>query len=265
MPDSKGMPVILAAVPGNKSEQRCAVQNSHVDNNIFLATMYAMPVAVMFKDVSYADMLQDFSCEIEAGGRVLIVTAREEESTVLTRLMAGLLMPEQGSIAVFGNSIRDATPEQLIQARLKLGIIPFNGGLVSNLKMWENIFLPYDYHIGKSKPADDELASDYLNKLACTGKHMAFPAHLSLFEKRVTAFTRSAIMQPDIMIYCNTLERISKQDQSRFASVLDEFHEEKTGRTSIYLSSTSALPVQSAFDAVLYVHSQNTATIGTVT
>ena len=91
---------------------------------------------------------------------------------------------------------------------------------------------------------------------------MAFPAHLSLYEKRVAAFTRAAIMQPDIMIYCNTFERISKPEQVRLAAVLDGFHIEKTDRTSIYLASTTDLPVQSEFDNVLYIHPQkNTGTV----
>ena len=224
--------------------------------------MCLMSVAVMFKDVSYSDMLHDFSCEIAAGKRVLIVTAREEESTVLTRLMAGVFKPEQGTIVVSGNSTGESTAENLVLMRLTLGIVSFHGGLVSNLKMWENIFLPYYYHTGRSKPSDDELAINYLNTLNCSGKQMAFPAHLSLYEKRVAAFTRAAIMQPDIMIYCNTFERISKPEQIRLASVLDEFHTEKVDRTSVYLASTTDLPVQSEFDNVLYIHPQkNTGTV----
>jgi len=215
-----------------------------------------MPVAVIFRDVSYTDVLTDFSCEIETGERVLIVTAREEESTAVTRLLSGFLMPERGSIVVSGNSNAEATVEQLMLARTKLGIIPFHGGLISNLKMWENIFLPYYYHTGKPEPEDDELASNYLKKLNCSGKHLAFPAHLSLYEKRVAAFTRAAIMKPDIMIYCNVLERISKSDQTSLASVLDEFHTKKTGRTSIYLASTTELPLQSNFSSVIHVHPQ---------
>jgi len=237
------------------------VSNSHVDNNIFPATMYDMSVAVTFMDVCYSDILHNFSCEIESGARVLVVTAREEESTVLTRLMAGLFKPEKGSIAVFGTSTGEATAEKLMDSRRKLGIVTFHGGLVSNLKMWENIFLPFYYHTGKPKPLDDKLAVNYLDKLNCSEKHKLFPAHLSLFEKRVAAFTRAAIMKPDIMIYCNTFDRISNPEQVLFASVLDAFHTEKTDRTSIYLASTTDLPFQSDFDKVLYIHpEQNSGT-----
>jgi phospholipid/cholesterol/gamma-HCH transport system ATP-binding protein len=215
-----------------------------------------MSAAITFRNVSYSDVLNDFSCEIETGQRVLVVTAREEESTVLTRLAAGLLMPEQGAIEVFGNSTSDAPLEHQVKSRIELGIIPFNGGLVSNLKMWENIFLPHFYHRGIPDPEVDELADNYLTRLNCSAKHTAFPAHLSIFEKRAAAFTRAAIMKPDVMIYCNTLERISKSDQARLATVMNEFHSEKADRTSIYLSSTAELSVQADFDAVLYIHPQ---------
>jgi len=250
------MPHFILIVKEVENTLNPPISNSHVDNSLFQANMYRMSVAVMFRDVSYSNVLRDFSSEIEEGERVLIVTAREEESTALTRLLTGFLMPEQGSIVISGNSTAEATPEQLMQTRIRMGIIPFQGGLVSNLKMWENIFLPYYYHTGKPKPEDDELALNYLKKLNCSEKHLAFPAHLSLYEKRVAAFTRAAIMQPDIMIYCNTLERISELDQASLASVLDDFHTEKTGRTSIYLASTTELPLQSNFSSVIYIHPQ---------
>lgn len=221
--------------------------------------MYAMPVAVTFRNVSFSDILLDFSCEIEAGSRALIVTATEEESIAVKRLMAGLLMPEQGSVVVFGITTSESAPDTLMQIRRKMGIIPYHGGLVSNLKMWENIFLPYYYHIGDPQPADDAAAANYLNRLHCNGKHMSFPAHLSVFEKRAAAFTRAAIMQPDIMIYCNTLERISKTERACLAEVINDFHTGKAGRTSIYLSSSADFPVQPDFDYVLYIHPQKSA------
>lgn len=222
-----------------------------------------MSIAVTFRNVNYSDILHDFSFEIEAGWRVLIVTAREEESTVFIRLMSGFLMPEEGSVVVLENSTKETSQEKMMLTRRKLGIIPYNGGLVSNLKLWENIFLPYYYHTGKSKPADDEYALNCLSTLDCAEKRKSLPAHLSLFEKRATAFTRAAIMQPDIMIYCNTLDRISKQERTCLSSVLDEYHGEKAGRTSIYLTSATDSYVQSDFDAVHYIHPEKST--GTVT
>ncbi len=222
-----------------------------------------MSNAVTFKDVCYSDIVLDFSCEINVGDRALIVTAGEEESAVLTRLITGMSVPEQGLVALFGETTAELSPDKLTLVRRKLGIIPFNGGLVSNLKMWENIFLPYYYHVGVPVPVDEKLAIKYLNKLNCTGNYMAFPAHLSLFEKRVAAFTRAATMRPDIMIYCNTLERISKSEQACLAAVMDEFHLEKAGRTSIYMGSSADLAVQLKFDAVLHLHPHKNA--GSVT
>lgn len=222
-----------------------------------------MSNAVTFKDVCYSDTVLDFSCEITIGDRALIVTAGEEESAVLTRLITGLTVPEQGVVALFGETTAELSPDKLTLTRRKLGIIPFHGGLVSNLKMWENIFLPYYYHVGVPVPVDEKLAMKYLNKLNCTGNYMAFPAHLSLFEKRVAAFTRAATMRPDIMLYCNTLERISKSEQASLAAVMAGFHLEKAGRTSIYLGFSADLADQLEFDAVLHLHPHKNA--GSVT
>lgn len=215
-----------------------------------------MSIPLRFSDVGYSDMLRNFSCEIEAGSKVLIVTSREEESTLLLRLISGSRLPEQGSVFVQGRSTKETSPEELMLVRRTLGILPFNGGLISNLKMWDNIFLPFYFHKGKSESVVDETVLNYLQKMNCSGKQMALPAHLSLYEKRVAAFIRAAIMQPDIMIYCNTLEVISKTERTQFSTILKEFHTERADRTSIFLTSASELPVKSDFDAVLYTNSQ---------
>ncbi|OGU09273.1 MAG: hypothetical protein A2X82_11840 [Geobacteraceae bacterium GWC2_55_20] len=162
-----------------------------------------------------------------------------------------MIQPDSGSINVLGFSLTDATSEILMNLRLKVGIVPFSGGLVSNLKVWENIFLPMTYHFGEPAVQSQESARNYLDELGYKGKRMVLPAHLSLFEKRVVAFIRAAIMKPEMMLYCNSLEKISTTEQSMLLTVINRFHAEMEERTSIvFASTTDAVDIHS-FDNVI--------------
>lgn len=213
-----------------------------------------MSTAVLFDKVNYSDLLDDFSFKINIGTRVLVITASEEESFLLAGLMIGLTPLDSGSINISGCSVSESNQEVLLQLRSKIGIVPSVGGLVSNLKVWENIFLPYLYHFGKPTPLDEDIAENYLKELNYTGRRMVLPAHLTLYEKRVVAFIRSAVMNPDLMLYCNTLEKLSPQQQTGLSNVINRFHSESFTRTSIFFASSADAISTYEFDTVISVH-----------
>lgn len=215
-----------------------------------------MPIAVSFDNLNYSGLLNGFSCKIMSGTRVLIITAREEESALMAGLMTGLTLPESGSVSISGITIAERNRDALLHIRTGIGIVPSSGGLVSNLKVWENIFLPYHYHRGKPATSDEELAEDFLRELHYSGKLMALPAHLTLYEKRVIAFVRAAVMKPDILIYCNIFDKISLQQQSLLSITINRFHAESSSRTSIVLASSADTLSRDDFDSVISIHGQ---------
>lgn len=199
-------------------------------------------------------MLDGFSCEIKSGSCVLIITEREDESCLLTALLTGMKLPDSGFITVAGRSTGESTPEELFQLRSRLGVVPPAGGLISNLKVWENIFLPRQYHHGEPSAEDEEAAGTYLKELGYTSKMMALPAHLTLYEKRAVAFTRAAIMKPDMMIYCNIFDKMTPAQQTVLSRAAAHYHAENAGRTSIFLASTTDVPFGGGFDALIPIH-----------
>jgi len=213
-----------------------------------------MSIAVSFDKVSYSGLLNGFSSEIISGSCALMTTEREEESCLLASLMTGMKLPDSGFITVSGRITGESTPEELLQLRSRLGVVPPAGGLVSNLKVWENIFLPYLYHRGEPAVEDEESADSYLGELGYTSKKMALPAHLTLYEKRVVAFVRAAVMKPDIMIYCNIFDKMTPAQQAGLSQAAAKFHSESAGRTSIFLASSHDVPFTKGFDALIPIH-----------
>src|SRR5512133_3203001 len=125
-----------------------------------------MTVELSFRDVSYPGFFEGFSCDVQAGRSTLIVTSREAESSMLTRLITGLSLPSHGSVVLGNQELSGLEPDQLYELRQQIGIVPSNGGLISKLKGGENIALPLIYHSGRvSAEEEEELALGYLTRL----------------------------------------------------------------------------------------------------
>lgn len=213
-----------------------------------------MAAVISFSNVTHKTLFEQLGFDIEAGTSTLLVTSREDESSALLRLLVGMVRPQSGSLHVLDQFVTDLSPDQLYQLRRQIGCIPFQGGLVSNLKMWENITLPLLYANGAVDESQTETALAYLERLEFRGEVMVLPAHLTLYEKRITAFVRAALQQPQLMVYCNSLDGISNAARAIFSSVALDFHRSSPGRTSLFLTSSADVAKELAVDVQFTVH-----------
>lgn len=207
-----------------------------------------------FRDVSYPGFFEGFSCEIPAGCSALIVTSREAESSMLTKLITGLSTPSRGAVMVDSQEIARLEAEQLHDFRQQIGIVPSNGGLISNLKVWENITLPLLYHSGGVTPEDEQTGLAYLETLGYSGNVMALPGHLSLHDKRKIALVRALLSKPRIMLYCSCFEEVSSQQLKTLSLLTTEFHAARADRISLYLSCSADMATHLKVDRIIHLH-----------
>jgi len=222
-----------------------------------------MTAAISFREVSAGGLFERLSFEVESGSSVLIVTSGEDESDALLRLITGMSRPLCGSVHLSGLSLGELSPPQLYLLRQEIGVVPANGGMVSNLKLWENITLPLLYTKGHVSGETEEHITNCLVKLGYSGNVMALPAHLTLYEKRIASFIRATLCQPRIMVYGNCFDDMPAVARKRFLEATTEFHNEAAGRTSIYLVSSAEMAGDLAVDAIVAVHETAKTTTGT--
>jgi ABC-type transporter Mla maintaining outer membrane lipid asymmetry ATPase subunit MlaF len=194
-----------------------------------------MTATLSFRNIRIPGIIDDLSCDIRAGSSALMCTTREETGIEIARLISGLSHPESGSVHVDGRDPATLGQDDLYLLRREVGIVPAGGGLISNLKLWENITLPLLYHTGSVKPDDEQVAVDFLAGLGYSGAIHALPAHLTLYEKRSAAMVRAFLNRPRIIIYCNCFENIPAEARQASIRVTKQFHDAGTGRISLYL------------------------------
>ena len=212
-----------------------------------------MSAAISFKDVSHLQFLEGFSCDIETGSSVLIITSREDESTTLTRLVTGLSRPARGSVLVDGRDVACLDPAELYRLRRRVGVVPAHGGLISNLKLWENITLPLLFHSGGVSADQERTALAYLERLEYSGNVMAMPAHLTPQERRSATLVRMILSQPGIVLYSNCFDDSSPSARRAFIQITGEFHASAEDRTSVYLTSSPELAAELPVNLVVRV------------
>jgi ABC-type transporter Mla maintaining outer membrane lipid asymmetry ATPase subunit MlaF len=121
-------------------------------------------------------------------------------------------------------------------------IVPHNGGLISNLRVWENIILPTQYHgIVLAGEIEDNVTQLLVqcgleDKSAISELLLKLPDQLSLFEKRLVGFVRAMLMSPELIIYDAMNEGLSRDELNRVVKFFKVFRLYFPFRTSALVS-----------------------------
>ena len=107
-------------------------------------------------------------------------------------------------------------------------IVPHNGGLISNLPVWDNIVLPVQYHAIPFTGSLEDAVISLLDQcglsdaVAVDAFLLKLPDQLTLFEKRLAGFARAMLMRPELILYDEIFEGLSRKElekASRFDAI----------------------------------------------
>lgn len=173
---------------------------------------------------------------VPPGELAVVLTAKEEMSALLSRMIVGLQPSRGGSIALFGNDTTRYGPKEWQLVRQRIGLLQGLGGLVSNLKVWENLTLPLYYHRQPPREEVEALGIRLLERVGYTGRYMELPGHLTLYQKKQVGLCRALIMDPELVIYESPEQGLTYEEKELFFRLIREFHAERPGRVSLILS-----------------------------
>jgi len=201
--------------------------------------------AIVFDNITLGDVLAGVSFEVEEGSMAALITSDQEESDGIVRLLLGLEKPDNGAISVLGSNPCADDPVPL---RKRIGVLHPSGGLISNLKVAENVLLPLAYHTRLPDGEQDRRVSDALQRVGYGGRLMELPGNLSLYCKRLVGQARAFIMEPDLVVYNAALGGLSEEENRRIISNAVKFHLESPSRTSFFLTSQAETTLLAPLD-----------------
>jgi phospholipid/cholesterol/gamma-HCH transport system ATP-binding protein len=140
-------------------------------------------------------------------------------------------------------ALRHAVIERLVDTALA-AIVPANGGLIGNLKLWENLVLPAEYHrdgAPRYREQKERAAALYAEfgvsgagfETLCT----TLPDHLGRFERRLSAFVRAMLTEPRIMVYDSLFDGLNREETGKVLAFDRTFHVQFPLATSLHLTA----------------------------
>jgi predicted ABC-type transport system involved in lysophospholipase L1 biosynthesis ATPase subunit len=198
----------------------------------------------------------DLSLRLSAGESLKIVTATDELKNELRGLLLGWEAPRQGRVRLFGETLADLAEEARLAHYRRVGPVPEDGGLISNLKTWENILLPASYHLGRTAAAAEPGVVELFRRFGYGDEAIEslmgrLPAGLSLIERRLAALARSQLMNPDILIYDYLFTGLPRDTADLLLAHTRAYHDQKKGRASLYLLPDDAFSTRVKTDHAL--------------
>jgi len=147
-------------------------------------------------------VLQGVDLEIFPGETMVILGRSGSGKTVLTSMLVGLTVPDQGSIQVEGRELTALTSdEDWRDLRLETGYLFQGSALYDSMTVGENVAFPMVHHTKWSEAETARRVADKLSQVGLAGTEGMDPSELSGGMQRRAALARSLALDPQIIIY----------------------------------------------------------------
>lgn len=139
----------------------------------------------------------------------------------------------------------DVQREELLQelsAQREAVVVAHDGGLISNLNIWENLSLPIHYHSSQIGDGLEGKVVELFRQCGLPGDAEVrlllgkLPGELPLYEKRLAGFVRAMLVEPELMVYDRIYDGLARDDAERVAHFDKLFHLYFPFRISVLLS-----------------------------
>ena len=194
---------------------------------------------IRFEDLAIGKLgLMDL--EVRPGKCCALIMPDEHSKNMLLATLAGFMKPAAGRLTLLGVDPCMSDEHALLELYWRVGVVWAKGRLLSNLKVWENILLPREYHDG-TKGADVEpLVIEVFGHFGVTGAEVeevlqSHPFTLPAHHKAMAALAREMLKEPEVMIYDTIFDGLSPEVARSAISLARDFDTMSQTRSSLYL------------------------------
>src|ERR1700754_1617741 len=115
-----------------------ATQNvqANADDNVVIR------IAHLKKSFGDNEVLKDINLELHKGENIVVLGRSGQGKSVTIQCIAGLLQQDDGSLQVLGKEVRELSPEELKEMRMKVGFLFQSGALYDSMTVRENLMFP---------------------------------------------------------------------------------------------------------------------------
>ena len=202
-------------------------------------------------DFGYGErlILRQIDMTVHRGQVVAVMGASGGGKTTLLRLIGGQVKPQRGSVQFEGQSLANASQQQIFAMRRRMGMLFQFGALFTDMTVFDNVAFPLREHTDLPESMIRDLVLMKLNAVGLRGARDLLPAELSGGMARRVAMARAIALDPALVMYDEPfagLDPISLGISARLIRSLND----ALGLSSIVVSHD----VEVTFDIADYVY-----------
>jgi phospholipid/cholesterol/gamma-HCH transport system ATP-binding protein len=160
---------------------------------------------VAVRDVHYAiggrEIFKGLDLTVRRGRITAIMGPSGGGKTTLLKLITGQIVPDRGSVLVFGQDVATLGRKALYALRQRLGLLFQNGALLTDMDVFDNVAFPVREHSDLPETLIRKLVLTKLQAVGLRGAAHLAPAELSGGMARRVALARAIVMDPEVLMY----------------------------------------------------------------
>jgi ABC-type Fe3+/spermidine/putrescine transport system ATPase subunit len=164
--------------------------------------------------------LSSFNLHIRQGEYRVLLGPTGTGKTVLLETIAGLHIPQQGTIVLDGRDITDMAPE-----KRHIGVVYQNYALFPHLSVFDNIAFGLRIQ-GAAKEAIKRKVLEMADFLSIRHFLSRYPGRLSGGECQRVALARALVMAPGMLLLDEPLSAVDRLTRDRLQALLKRIHKE---------------------------------------
>jgi phospholipid/cholesterol/gamma-HCH transport system ATP-binding protein len=154
------------------------------------------------KSFGSKDVLKDINLQLKRGENVVVLGKSGQGKSVTIQCIVGLLMPDSGTVTVFGDDVAKMNDEQLKELRTKVGFLFQSGALYDSMTVRENLEFPLTRILKINDQAElDKRVEEALDGVGLADAIDKLPSDLSGGMRKRAGLARTMIVRPEIMLY----------------------------------------------------------------
>lgn len=146
-------------------------------------------------------VLDGINLDVYHGETMVIMGGSGSGKSTTLRLLIGSLLPDEGSIEIFGRDACSMDEEEFNEVRKRFGILFQSGALFNSMTIAENVALPLHEHTDLDPEIIDITVKIKLELVGLREHANKYPAQISGGMKKRAGLARAMAMDPAILFY----------------------------------------------------------------
>ncbi len=148
------------------------------------------------------EVLKDLSLSLFENENLVVLGKSGSGKSVLIKCIVRLLLPDQGTIRVFGANVGELSSKELGVLRQKIGFLFQSGALYDSMTIKQNLeFTLKRQRKNLSREEIDEKIAEVLKNVGLSGTLNKMPSELSGGMRKRASLARTVVVDPMIMLY----------------------------------------------------------------